>query len=333
VSVTDNKPLALVTGANGFVGSRLCRHLQQIGYHVIAGIREGADRSLLRDLELDFRFGDINKPETLPEMVKAVDYIVHNAGITKTTHKPNFFTVNEQGARNLMEAVAEHNPDVKRVVHISSVAAAGSSWPGKPIRESDQPRPITTYGESKLAGEKAALSFADRINVISIRPPGVYGPGDKAIFEIFKTVHMHIKPMLGNPHRKLQLVHVDDLCYGVERGLIADVKPGGAYFICEKESYTYRELINTVVVAVGRWTVPLILPSPLFRAVATVSEFLFKALGAVPRLTREKASELNSFWEMDVTKARDELGYESRIPFDEGAASTYRWYVDQGWLS
>ena len=331
--MTDHKHSVLVTGANGFVGSRLCRHLQQVGYHVIAGVREGADRSLLRDLELDYRVGDITRPETLPELVGAVDYIVHNAGITKTTHKPNFFVVNEQGTQNLMTAVEQHNPGVKRVVHISSVAAAGPSVPGRPLRETDTPRPITTYGESKLAGEKAALSFADRIDVISVRPPGVYGPGDKAIFEIFKTVHMHIKPMLGNPHRQLQLVHVDDLCYGVERGLVAEVKSGGAYFICEKEPYTYRELINTVVAAVGHWTAPLILPSPLFRAVATLSESLFKALGAVPRLTREKARELNSSWEMDVSLARDELGYESRIPFDDGARTTYRWYLDQGWLS
>lgn len=330
--MTDNKHSVLVTGANGFVGSRLCRHLQHVGYHVIAGVREGADRSLLSDLELDYRLGDINKPETLPAMVEAVDFIVHNAGITKTSHKPNFFVVNEQGTQNLMEAIAAHNPDVKRVVHISSVAAAGPSVPGKPLRESDPEQPITTYGESKLAGEKAALSFADQLDVISIRPPGVYGPGDKAIFEIFKTVHMHIKPMLGNPHRKLQLVHVDDLCYGIERGLSADVKSGGAYFICEKEPYTYRELIDTVAAAVDHWTVPLILPSPLFRVVAACSEHLFAALGAVPRLTREKARELNSSWEMDVSLARDELGYESRIPFDEGARTTYQWYLDRGWL-
>lgn len=330
--MTDNKHSVLVTGANGFVGSRLCRHLQQVGFHVIAGVREGADRSLLSDLDLEYRFGDINRPETLPEMVKTVDFVVHNAGITKTTNKPYFFTVNEHGARNLMEAVVEHNPGVKRVVLVSSVAAAGPSVPGKPLRESDQPRPITAYGESKLAGEKAVLSFADRLDVISIRPPGVYGPGDKAIFEIFKTVHMHIKPMLGNPYRMLQLVHVDDLCYGIERGLVAEVKSGGAYFICEKKPYSYRDLINTVVAAVGHWTAPLILPSPLFRAVAVVSEAVFKALGATPRLTREKANELNSSWEMDVSKARDELGYESRIPFDEGARSTYQWYLDHGWL-
>ena len=287
----------------------------------------------MRDLELEYRQGDITQPTTLPAMVEAVDYIVHNAGITKTTHKPNFFVVNEQGTQNLMATIEQHNARVKRVVHISSVAAAGPSLPGRPLRETDPPRPITAYGESKLAGERAALSFADRINVISVRPPGVYGPGDKAIFEIFKTVHMHIKPMLGNPHRQLQLVHVDDLCYGVERGLVAQVEPGGAYFVCEKEPYTYRELINTVVAAVGHWTVPLILPSPLFRAVATVSEHLFRALGAVPRLTREKVRELNSSWEMDVSRARDELGYESRIPFDAGTRTTYRWYLDRGWLT
>ena len=92
-------------------------------------------------------------------------------------------------------------------------------------------------------------------------------------------------------------------------------------------------MIDTVVTAVNRWTAPLILPSPLFRVVATVSEHLFQVLGAVPRLTREKARELNSSWEMDVSKARDELGYESRIPFDEGARATYQWYLDRGWLS
>jgi len=330
--VLDSKRSVLITGANGFVGSRLCRHLREAGYHLIAGVRKSADLSLLRALDVEYRYGDITTPDTLPEMVNDVDCIVHNAGITKAKRKQRFFEVNEQGTRSLLEATLKHNPGVKRVVYISSVAAAGPSLPGHPIRESDPPHPITTYGESKLAGEKAALSFADRLDVIAVRPPGVYGPGDKAIFDIFKTVHMHIKPMIGNPHRMLQLVHVDDLCRGVEKALRADVRPGGAYFIAEKEPYSYRDLINTVVAASGRWTVPLILPSPLFRAVATISEFTFKAFGATPMLTREKTRELNSSWEMDISKARDELGFESRIRFDDGARMTYQWYLEQGWL-
>jgi nucleoside-diphosphate-sugar epimerase len=322
----------LITGANGFVGFRLCRHLLQSGYRVVAGVRQSADLTLLSDLDVAYRYGDVTHPETLPEMVRGLDFIVHNAGITKAKPKSRFFDVNEQGTRNLFEAILTHNPGVKRAIYISSVAAAGPSTPGRPVLESDPPRPITTYGESKLAGEKVALSFADRLQVISIRPPGVYGPGDKAIFDIFKTVHMHIKPMLGNPNRKLQLVHVDDLCHGVECGLKADASSGGAYFIADKTPYTYRDLINTVVTACGRWTVPLILPSPLFRAVATIFEFSCKAFGGTPMLTREKTNELNSSWEMDVTKAREELGFESRISFDEGSQQTYQWYLDQGWL-
>ncbi len=328
----DSRPSVLITGANGFVGSRLSLHLQKAGYHVIAGVRKTADLSLLQDLDVECRYGDITRPGTLPDVVKNVDYIVHNAGLIKARRREAFFAVNEQGTRSLMETVAEHNPEVRQVVYISSVAAAGPSQPGRPIRETDPPRPITTYGESKLAGEKVALSFAERLNVVVLRPPAVYGPGDRAIFDIFRTVHMHIKPMIGSPHRKLQLVHVDDLCYGVELALKAEAKSGGAYFIAEKDSYTYRRLINMVVDACGRRTLPLVLPSPLFRAVATISEFSFRAVGVTPMLTREKTRELNSSWEMDVSRARDELGFESRISFQEGARQTYEWYRAAGWL-
>lgn len=322
----------LITGANGFVGSRLCRSLKADGYHVIAQVRKNSDLRLLEPLDLEYRYGDITRPETLPEIVSGVDYIVHNAGVIKADTKDWFFEVNERGTRNLLDAVLEHNPTVRRVVHISSVAAAGPSTAGRPLTESDEPHPITTYGESKLAGEKAARSYADRINLTVVRPPGVYGPGDRGIYSMFQTVYKHLKPLIGDGNRKLQLVHVDDLCLGVSKALAAATESGRVYFIAEKDAYTYRELINTLVAASGRWTVPLYLPSPLFRAIATISEFSFRAIGVTPLLTREKTRELNSSWEMDVSHAREDLKFESQIRFADGAADTFKWYIRQGWL-
>jgi len=330
--VTDTGASVLITGANGFVGSRLCAHLIRQGYRVVAQVRQSSNLRLLRNLDVEYRYCEFAEPDTPPEVVAGVDFIVHNAGVTKARRKETFFIVNEQGTRNLLQAVEKHNPDVRRIVHVSSVAAAGPSTPGRPMSESDPPHPITTYGESKLAGERAALSFAERLPVVVVRPPAVYGPGDRGILSVFKAVHLHLKPLIGDGRRKLQLIHVDDLCVGIERSLRAEISSGNVYFTAEKDAYTYRELIDLMVAAGGRWSVPLILPAPLFRVITAVTEFAFRAVGATPRLTREKTRELNAWWEMDVGRACRELGFESRIAFADGARQTFEWYLNQGWL-
>ena len=330
--MADPRQTVLITGANGFVGSRLCAYLLEKGYRVIAQVRKTSDLSLLKDLNVELRYGDITAPETLPEIARGVDYVVHNAGVIKARKRETYFTVNERGTRDLLDAVVAHNPSIKRVVYVSSVAAAGPSKPGQPVKETDPTHPITTYGKSKLAGERVALSYADRLPVVVVRPPGVYGPGDRGIFSMFKAVWLHFKPLIGDSRRKLQIVHVDDLCEGIACALKAPVKSGGVYFIAEKDAYEYGELIDLLVAASRRWAIPLFLPSPLFRAIAAIFEFAFKAVGATPLLTREKTRELNASWEMDISRARTELGFESKIRFSDGARDTYEWYVRNGWL-
>jgi nucleoside-diphosphate-sugar epimerase len=330
--VSQSRPSVLITGANGFVGSRLCRRLLRSQYHVIAGVRKSADRSRLEGIDPEYRYGDTTQPETLPDMVDGVDYVIHNAGVIKAKDKAAYFRVNVQGTQNLFEVIAQHNPEIKRVIYISSVAAAGPSHPGHPVSETDEPHPITTYARSKLAGEKAALSFADKFEVVSIRPPAVYGPGDREIFTLFKAVYRRIKPLIGDLQRRLQLVHVDDLCEGIFKALTAPVRSGSVYFIAEKDSYTAGEMISTLEKCSGRKGLPLLLPAPLFRVIAAVSEFSFRLVGATPMLTREKTRELNASWEMDVSRAREELGFESRITLEEGARQTFEWYLAEGWL-
>jgi nucleoside-diphosphate-sugar epimerase len=325
-------PKILITGANGFVGSRLAARFAQGGYHVVAGVRQTADLSLLTGVTVEYRYGDVTHPESLTEMVKGVEYVIHNAGIVKAKTPDRFFHVNVKGTTNLLEAIVANNPQVRKIVYISSLAAVGPSLDGLPVRESDYPRPVSNYAKSKLAGEQAALSFANRLNLIAIRPPGVYGPGDTEIFSLFQSAHFHLKPSIGDQDRKLQLVHVDDLCRGIQIALEASTPSGEVYFISENRAYTMTELAQLLKAAVNRYAIPLPIPAPLFRLIAAATEMVMKLTGGTPMLTRDKADELLGSFQVETSKAKESLGFESQIPLAEGLATTYRWYLEKGWL-
>ncbi len=327
----NGRPSILITGANGFLGSRLCKKFVHEKYKVIAGVRKSADLSLLERLDIKFRIGDIKKPETLSEMVKDVDFIIHNAGLVKAKSIKEFFEVNEQGTKNLFEAVKNYSPNLKKIIYISSMAASGPSLNGHPVKESDTSNPITAYGKSKLAGEKIALSYKEFFPVVSIRPPGVYGPADKEMFSFFKAVYMRLKPLFGDTSRQIQLVHVDDLCRGIFLAL-GGGKNGEIYFISENKPYSMKELIKIIEKSSGRSGMPLYLPSGLFRLMATISEYAGKLVGLSPMLNREKAKELLSSWVVDCSKAKRDFGYESKIDFSRGTKETYQWYIERGWL-
>lgn len=330
--MAEKRPSILITGANGFVGARLCRKFINEGFIVYAGVRRTADLSRLSDLTVQLRYGDMTEPVTLPDMVSGVDYIIHNAGVVKAKNKQMFFDINETGTENLLQAIVEHNQSLKKFIYISSLAAAGPSRYGKPVTEADEPNPLTTYGQSKLAGERKALSYADKIPVLSIRPPGVYGPGDTEILPFFKTVNGRIKPFLGNCSRKLQLVHVDDLCRGIFMSLTYETNSNEIYFIADRDVYSMKELINILQEVIGKNAMPVYIPSALFKLIAYVVQFFSKLLGITPMLSVEKAKELLASWEMSVRKANMDFGFESEIKFFDGARDTFEWYKKEGWI-
>lgn len=322
----------LITGANGFIGSRLCALFLKEGFTVYAGVRKSADLSMLQGLAVQHRYGDVTDPTGLPAMVPGVDYIIHNAGIVKAKSAAQFFAVNADGTRNLLQAVATHNPRLKRFVLVSSMAAVGPSRDGNPITEETVPNPATTYGQSKLAGERVCAEYSSKLPITIVRPHGVYGPGDKEALSFFQIANSRLKPLFGRTSRMVQMVHVDDVCRGILKATLAEVKSGNAYAVAENRAYTLREMVKLLEQASGKKGYPLYIPGPLLKLIAAVSEMVFRMVGKTPMLTRDKADELLGNWEVSTEKARRELGFESQVSFAQGARETFAWYREHRWM-
>jgi nucleoside-diphosphate-sugar epimerase len=227
----------LVTGANGFIGSRLCALLAASGYAIRILCRETSDLSLLRDIPYSKSIGDVTRPESLDRAVSGVDYIIHSAGLIKAKNEEAFFKVNQHGTLAMANAVKNCNLTLKKFVLVSSVAAAGPAS-GTPRKEDDPPQPLTTYGRSKLASEEALEPFYDLFPITVVRPPAVYGPGDKAILSLFSVVNKGLRPYMGGGRNRVQMVYVDDLTRGIKAAMESNRSAGQSYFIAESQSHT-----------------------------------------------------------------------------------------------
>ena len=219
--------------------------------------------------------GDVTDAATLPSAIANVDVVYHLAGLTKANRLSDYLRTNEQGVRNLVEICARlTTPPV--VVLVSSLAAAGPMPQRNRWRtESDPPAPVSHYGISKLAGERAAEAFADRVPITIIRPPMVLGPGDVTGFALFQSIHrMRSYLVLGLP-RRASIVHVADL----NTALIAAAQHGerlpardatsaetecpgcGRYYVAADEHPTFSELSRMVARSVNRpYALPIQLP-------------------------------------------------------------------------
>ena len=240
---------AFVTGGTGFVGSHLVQILLQHGYSVTCLVR---DRSKLRWLSgLDVRLvqGDCSCPDTLTSAVRGQHIVFHAAGLTKARKTRDFFTVNHIGTRNVLQACALQNPAIEKFIFVSSLAAAGPSPDGQPVKTTDTPRPVSDYGRSKLLAETETLSYRELFPVVILRPSAVYGPRDTDVFELFRMSSRGYVLNLAGGERYINPCYVEDLAQAL---LLAAEKPttnGSIYFVAEERPYTLsafrKELLAT----------------------------------------------------------------------------------------
>ncbi len=320
-----------VTGGTGFVGSHLIdRLLEDPDTEVHALVRNPAKtRWLERRGRVRLLEGDLS---SVPELPSGLSVVFHLAGLTKTHKSSEYYTVNQAGTASLYRALAGRT-EAPRVVHVSSLAAGGPSSPGRPSREDDPPRPVSPYGISKLGGEEEALAFKDRLPLVILRAGAVYGPRDEDFLEFFRCVRGGFLPLYGRRKKSLSLLHVRDAVRAILLAAGARAPSGEIFNIAGSEPLTWDELGETAARLLGRKVVRVRIPGWAAYLACAASD-------GVGRL-RRKATALNlgkyedmkpDSWVADVRKAREALGFESRVSLEEGLRETLDWYVRNGLL-
>ncbi|MBD3168457.1 MAG: NAD-dependent epimerase/dehydratase family protein [candidate division Zixibacteria bacterium] len=337
IKTKHNLPLkgkkCLVTGANGFVGSHLCECLVDSGAEVHAFIRKSSNTKSIKHLPLKYSFGELRDQNSLAAAVEGMDYIFHTGGLTKAKNKQDFFDINHGGTFKLVNAVLGRNPGLRKLIYISSQAAVGPGNSPEPVDENFPPNPVTTYGCSKLEGEREVKLFSERIPSVILRPPAVYGPRDTEVFSFFEIASRGIKPFFTGGDRYVSMVYVKDLVDGIIAAAAADNTNSKTYFLTDGKVYHWNEMINSLLASFGKKGWKVIIPTGMFVFFGAVSESFFRILNKTPMLTREKARELTcKYWACSSQRAMSDFGYSPEVDFREGARLTAKWYKDNGWL-
>jgi nucleoside-diphosphate-sugar epimerase len=320
----------LITGATGFVGSHFVEALARHGVTARALVRPTSDVGALQRLGVERVTGGLDDPAALRRALAGADTVVHLAGATRALRRATFDDVNATGTLRLVEAM-EAEQGARRLVYLSSLAAAGPSSPGSPFGPEDTPRPLTAYGRSKLAGEAHAMG-REGIDTVVLRPPAVYGPRDRELLPFFRLARRGVLPVIGPPERRIQMIHVTDLAEALVRAARARAVTG-VFHIAEPEAYTWAEMLDHVAAAVGRRGTRVRVPAAVLKAAAGGSQAAARLSRRPAVFDAEKALELLAEgWLCDTEAARRELGFEATIPLPKGLRDTARWYRAHGWL-
>lgn len=323
-------PLDLVTGASGFIGSHLVDDLLARGRAVRVLLRPGSSLRWLPAPDVEVvRLAAWGIDELRP-VVSDVDRVYHVAGVTHATKPGPFFTLHVDATRSLLEACSLAGT-VGRVIVFSSLAAAGPSQTGVPLRESDPERPVSWYGRSKLAQEELALSYANRLHIVILRPPAVYGPRDRDFLPLFRAARRGLLP--APAHGTQSLTFVSDVVSGAWHASQAPVSSGSVYFISSREMVMWPGLAQVLGKEMERKVRIMPIPRWSIAPIAWLGRVAERITGKAVPLDRNKVMEARfPHWVCVPTKAERELGFRPAVDLSEGVSRTVGWYRDHGWL-
>ena len=297
-----------ITGATGFVGARLLDAALAGGHKVRALTRrpqEARDGVIWVD-------GALDRPDSLAALVDGADAAIHVAGVINAPDEAGFEAGNVAGTGAMIAAAGKAG--IARFVHVSSLAAR-------------EPQ-LSLYGASKARSE--ALVAASSLSTAIVRPPAIYGPGDRELLEMFKMAARGF--VLLPPPGRLSLLHADDLA----RLLLALADPAAPSGVTIEPDdgraggWTHREFGAALGTAVGR-KVRLVSMPRLAMAAAARADRLLR--GAKAKLTPDRAAYFaHPDWVADPKLTIPSAIWRPKIATEQGLSETAKWYRAAGWL-
>lgn len=321
-----------VTGATGFIGGNLCKHLVASGHDVVAMVRSPENAERIVSLGAEPRTGDITDTASLGNAFQGVDAVINLAALFNHPDKTReeYERVNVQGVKNVLECAMRSG--ASRVLHCSTVGIAIDGKPPYSEATPYSPPAWDKYETTKCEGEKAAIGFYKEhgFPVVAIRPAQVYGPGDVSKLKFYRMVK---KGVIVNPGRTLKhLIYIDDLCRAFELALTNEEAPGNPIIIAGREVTPLRELVNIVAGELGVPAPKVALPALPVTLAAAVIEKVFQVANKKPPVFRRSMDFFTKSVEFTTDRARDILGFESSIDVKTGVHRTADWYQENGYL-
>jgi len=343
----STRSLALVTGGAGWLGSRLvsalvqglpdCPWVPQPGpqLRVRCLVLPGEDASLVEELgdRVEIVRGDITSAEDCTKLCAgaAGAALFHVAGIIHPRRRADFYRVNVDGSRNVLEAAIAAG--VRRAVVMSSNSPCGTNpHPDHVFDESSPYQPYMHYGRSKMLMEQLVAGYqrAGRIETVIVRAPWFYGPNQpprQSLF--FRMIRDGKGPLVGGGGNRRSMAYVDNLCQGLILAAAVEAANGRTYWIADARPYTMAEIINTVErlldTEFGQKCVHKRMQLPgLASEVAWIVDKTLQGLG----LYHQKIhvlSEMNKTIACSVEKAKAELGYRPVVALEEGMRRSLKW--------
>jgi nucleoside-diphosphate-sugar epimerase len=324
----------LVTGGTGFIGSHLMEKLVQKGHHVSCVAKDRMNSVFLESLDVEVVLGDLNNGMDLDSMLESAECIYHLAGAVRARSSKDFYEGNYLMTKNFINICARSCKRLKRFVYVSSLAAAGPSVDGRPVKEEDPFHPVSHYGRSKMLAELEVLHYSDRMPISIVRPSGVYGPRDREMLQYFLMIKKNLQLLIGFGRKWLNLTYVDDIVNGL---LLAGEHPkaeGETFFIGNERSYPVEEIGNTIACLMNCKPIRIHMPHLAAFSIGIIAESIGKLTRRQIFFNFQKAKEsVQTGWIISVDKARSKLGYRPRVSITEGMKRTYEWYRENGWLN
>lgn len=324
---------ALVTGATGFTGGHLARTLARRGWQVRALVREPERAASLAQQGIDLSVGDLRDPAALDASTRDVDVVFHLAAVYRQAGVADevYRAVNATSVRQIIEAAAANG--VRRVVHCSTVGVHGDVE-HPPANEDAPLRPGDVYQRTKLEGEVLARDAGARlgIDVVIVRPSGIFGPGDRRLLKLFRGVARQRFPILGNGRIYYHLTYIDDLVDGFILCASHPVAAHRTYLVAGGEVTTLNELVVLIAQVAGVRPPWVRLPVFPFWLAGALCEAICVPLGVEPPLYRRRVDFYTKSRAFDITRARTELGYTPQVGLRDGIGRTLEWYRTHGWL-
>ena len=287
-----------VTGASGFIGQ-----------HIVSALGARGDRA--------FRISRPFVRDTLAAAFSNTDVVVHLAGVVSAVRDRDFYAANVDATRIVAEAAADAGI---RMVHISSLAAAGPAPPSAPRTETDPATPINVYGRSKLEGEQAVASVRG-LRWTILRPGVVYGPGDRALRPLFNYARRGIIPLVGSDDAAYTFVFIADAV----RAILAAVDHGGSgpggemMFVGHRDPVSPRRLVETIRMITGSRAPIVPIPKAVIRVAAELGEWAGVLSGVPAVINRRRFAELYSpGFVCRVDRMKERLGVVAETNLREG---------------